>query len=155
MISALLAYDAAGNVVATLDHMVAHDDRGNVVGLLDFEAHELAAGKLRDVWDVQGAAGSGTWPEWLGSQAHAFRVELGPDKRISALVHAQSGYRRERVALEAAIAATPVREDGSRDIRRLVGGPGRPLILDEQGRTVGGQPVGTGTPAHLPVLGAG
>src|SRR6266702_539871 len=99
MLAMLIAYDAAGSVIATLDHMVARDEHGNVVGLIDFEAHELAGGKLRDIWGIQDASGSGTWPEWLGSQAHSFRVELGPDKRIAALVHKTSGYRRERALL--------------------------------------------------------
>lgn len=175
MITMLLAYDATGNVIATLDHVVARDADGNVTGLLDFEAHELAGGKLRDIWDIAGAAGSGTWPEWIGANAHGFTVELGPDKRISALVHAKSGHRRERAAIEGAIrgrvaAAKAARPDsaaavrlthdpkqsgpGSVDIRDLVGGPTRPLILDDQGRTVGRTPGPSGTPAGLPVIGA-
>lgn len=174
MLSMLIAYGAAGNVVATLDHLVARDPDGNVTGLIDFEAHELAGGKLRDIWDVDSAAGSGTWPEWIGARAHDFTVELGPDKRISALVHAKSGHRRERAAIEGAIrgrvaaakAATPAAGDvrlthdpkqsgpGSVDIRDLVGGPTRPLVLDDNGRTVGRSPSPGGTPAGLPVIGA-
>jgi len=135
MISSLLAYDQSGTVIATLDHMVAQDEDGKVIGLLDFEAHELAGGKLRDFWEVSNAIGSGTWPEWLGIGAHAFRVELDAQKHISALIHLQSVYRRERAAILAAIEATVI-EDGFRDIRPLVGGPQLPLSLDEEGHTV-------------------
>lgn len=151
MLSMLLAYDAAGNVIATLDYMLAHDDAGQVIGLIDFAAHEAADGKLRDIWNVEDAAGSATWPEWLGSQAHGFRVELD-GKRIVALIHKESGHRRERMALEAAVMAVQPSEDGSRDIRHLVGGPGAALILDDQGRNA--ERKVTGTPKHLPVIGA-
>lgn len=151
MLTMLVAYDTDGNVIATLGHMVARDVEGHALGLVDFEAHESAGGRLRDVWDVQGAAGSGTWPEWLASRAHEFKVELSPDKRITALVHATSGHRRERTVLEAAIAAVQPDEEGRRDIRHLVGGPNRPLVLDDQGKTVG-RTVVSGTPAHLPVF---
>lgn len=130
MIGSLLAYDSDGNVVATLDYLVARDDAGKVVGLHNFEAHELAGGKLRSFWTVEGAVGSGTWPEWLGSQAHGFRVER-QGKRITALVHGVSGHRRERAAIEAAIAAVEPDANGARDIRHLVGGPSHPLQLDE------------------------
>lgn len=153
MLSMLLAYDAAGNVIATQAYMVAHDAAGNVLGLIDFEAHEMAGGSLTDIWIQSGAAGSGTWPEWIGGQALSFRVEVGPDKRISALVHGKSGFRRERAAIEAAIRSAPVADNGARDIRAIVGGPNRPLVLDDQGRTVGRSPAPTGTPADLPVIG--
>ena len=190
MLCLLLAYDAAGNVVATLDHVVAKDAEDNVVGLVDFEAHEEAGGENTDIWQVSGAAGSKVWPEWLGGQAHNFRVELeGPPgaKRIAALVHKTSGYRRERAAIEAEIAtriaakrdeavaraaairatlprrvngrfvAVPdvVVEPEPADIRDLVGGPDRPLILDEDGKTMGPDHPNAprGTPAHLPVVG--
>jgi len=149
----LLAYDAAGKVIATLDHMVARDDQGNVTGLIDFAAHEAADGRLRDIWDVAGADGSGTWPEWLGSRAHDFQAEL-TDGRIRALVH-PSGYRRERASIEAAIAER-IKDAGDEpaDIRDLVGGPGRPLLLDDEGRTVE-RTMASGTPVHLPVMGRG
>lgn len=117
--SMLLAYNAAGEVVATLDYMVIRDDAGNVTGLVDFDAHEAAGGELTDVWIVQGATGSKTWPEHLGGSAHAFRVELdGPPgrKRISTLVHKVSGHRRHRMDVQG------------------VGRPDRPLLLDEAGR---------------------
>lgn len=136
MISMLIAYNAAGDVVATLDHLVARDTEGNVVGLHDFAAHEEAGGKLRDFWNVSGAAGSGSWPEWIGSRAHEFRVDLNADKQIRALVHKVSGHRRSRMLLERAVKAVEPNEDGAKDIRHLVGGPGKPLILDDQGRNV-------------------
>jgi len=164
MLSMLIAFTAAGNVIATQDYMVARDAAGNVVGLIDCEAHELAGGKLRDIWIQDGAAGSGTWPEWLGARAHDFMVELGPDKRIAALVHAKSGHRRERAPLEAefakrvAHAADVERVRGSgdpeaiADVGDLVGGPGKPLRLDDQGRTA--TPVDLPPPPDLPVVGA-
>lgn len=155
MFTMLLAYDASGNVVATLDHAVRYGPDGAAVALIDFEAHEAAGGKLRDIWGVQNAVGSGTWPEFLGGAAHAFRVELDADKQITALVHARrpdgtpgSGHRRERADIERAVAER-VRQARARipetaehpqryaaDLRELVGGPGRPLVLDADGRTV-------------------
>lgn len=153
MLGMLIAYDAAGNVVATLDYMVAKDAAGNVVGLIDFEGHEQAGGKLRDVWNVAGATGSATWPEWIGGRAHDFAVELDATKRIAALVHKDSGHRRERAALDAAMAAVEPQEDGAKDIRHLVGGPGAALVLDDQGKTVGrSKRQAAGTPGHLPVI---
>lgn len=148
----LLAYDAAGNVVATLDYLTARDAAGTVVGLIDFEAHEAAGGKLRDIWQVNGAGGSGTWPEWLGGRAHDFGIEIGPDGRIGALVHRTSGYRRERAAVEAAIAAAPTLRNGARDLRGIVGGPQRPLVLDDKGQTVP-RSASMATPAPLPIIG--
>lgn len=173
MLQQLIAYNAQGSVVATLDHMVAKDEDGNVVGLIDFEAHEQAGGRMRDIWENSEATGSGTWPEWLGGGAYAFRVELDPSPgpsraRIAALVHKTSGHRRERYAIEAAIAerldaarqAARAKGDEQRarlrsrgvreevveqfadpapepvDLRDLLGGPGRPLQLDEDGRTL-------------------
>jgi hypothetical protein len=152
MLSMLVAYDSDGEVVATLDYMVARDEGGEPIGLIDFEAHERAGGKLRDLWEVAGAAGSGTWPEWLGQQAHAFRVKLEPGgKRIAALVHRQAGRRRERAPLEAAIAERIAAAAGeAADLRDLVGGPDRPLRLDARGETAGRPPT-AGTPKHLPI----
>ena len=152
MISMLLAYDASGNIIATQDSMVAKDADGQVIGLIDFEAHEAAGGKLRDIWNSDRAVGSGTWPEWIGGRAHDFKVELDAAKRITALVHKTSGHRRERTAIEAAIEASPPNEKGERDIRHVVGGPTRPLVLDDTGRTVGRSKAG-GTPKHLPLIG--
>jgi len=145
----LIAYDAEGNVVATLDHLVVRDESGMVTGLVDFGAQEDGGGRLREVWEVSSATGSGTWPEWLGPRAADFRVEL-TDKRITALVHKTSGHRRDRAEIEAVIEATEPNERGERDIRHLVGGPNRPLLLDEEGRTTerpGRQPN------RLPVIG--
>jgi hypothetical protein len=150
--SELLAYDADGNVVATLGHMVARDAAGNVIGLIDFDAHEAADGEHTDIWRVSGAKGSKVWPEWLGAGAHDFRVELAGKsgrKHIAALVHKESGHRRERAAVEAAIAAVPV-VNGARDIRHLVGGPTKPLALDAEGRTA--ERLSMATPAHLPLV---
>ena len=137
MIGMLLAYDAAGNVVATLDVMVQHADDGTPLGLVDFAAHEAAGGEHTEIWVVSNAIGSKIWPEWLGGRAHEFRVELeGPPgaKYIARLVHRTSGYVRERAPIEAAIARVAPDERGNRDIRQLVGGPDRPLPLDDEGR---------------------
>lgn len=135
----LIAYDGDGNVVGTLGYMVALDEAGEAVGLIDFAAHEEAGGEMTDVWIVDGASGSKTWPEWLGSHAHDFRVELeGPagGKRIGALVHKESGHRRERAAIESAIEQRIAAANGApADIRDLVGGPDRPIHLDEHGRS--------------------
>lgn len=150
----LLAYDSTGAVVATLDYMVWRDDGDNAIGLLDFAAHEANGGEHTDIWRASNATGSKVWPEWLGVQAHAFRVELaGPPgrKHIAALVHKTSGHRRERAAIEAAIAAVePHPTTGARDIRHLVGGPTRHLVLNDDGTTSDMKP--SGTPAHLPVV---
>lgn len=112
----LIAYDPAGNVVATLDQMVIKDPAtGAVRGLVDFAAHEEAGGEHTLIWEAIGkendvavpvAKGSKVWPEWIGSAALDFRVELeGPAgaKRIAALVHKRSGHRRVRAAIEDAI----------------------------------------------------
>ena len=138
MLCCLLAYDASGNVVATLDHLVARDDAGNVAGLVDFSAYEAAGREMTEVWNVGGAVGSKVWPEWLGARAHEFRVELeGPPgrKSIAALVHRTSGHRRERADIESVIAGRmSAAADAPADIRDVVGGPDRPLRLDEDGR---------------------
>ena len=57
----LIAHDADGNEVATLDYMVALED-GKVVGLLDFEAHERVGGKLTDIWHASPAVRSHVAP---------------------------------------------------------------------------------------------
>lgn len=155
MLCSLIAYDAAGNVVATLDYCVAKDADGNIVGLLDFEAHETAGGRLRDIWENDQAVGSGTWPEWIGGRAYDFRVELDPHPgparaRIMGLVHKGSGHRRERAQIEAAIAERIAQAKGEpADIRDLVGGPDRPLLIDANGRT---QPREPTRRPNLPVI---
>jgi len=151
-LSMLVAYDAAGSVIATLDHMVSRNEAGQVVGLVDFATQETQ-GELTDVWNVENAAGSGTWPEWLGSRAHDFTVERS-NGRISALVHKASGHRRERAKIEAAIAkrVKESKEAGEKatDLRDLVGGPDRPLLLDDEGRTKKRELV---TRPNLPIIG--
>ncbi|HET6203253.1 MAG TPA: hypothetical protein VFI25_10680, partial [Planctomycetota bacterium] len=123
---------------------------GQAVGLVDFDACEADGLPLTAVWTVPSAVGSGTWPEWLGAAAHDFTVELAPSgvrPKITALIYKDSGHRRERAAVEQAIAAAvvtareqavAVAEDPERavaDLRAILGGPGRPLALDAAGRT--------------------
>jgi hypothetical protein len=157
MLSMLLAYDAGGNVVGTLDFMVRYDDtkpERPPLGLVDWAEHELAGGSLTDVWVVNNAVGSGSWPEWLGSRAYDFSVELQPGMApgnygIRALVHKVSGFRRERAAVQARIAARIAASHGDpADIRDIVGGPDRPLRIDADGRTV---VAATGGGPALPV----
>ena len=132
MLSMLIAYDTQGRVVGTLDRLNVHNANGQVVGLVDFEAKE-AAGPLRlsggGVWEVEGAAGSGTWPEWLGSRVHEFRVVVR-DKIIEELVHVGredvpgSGHRRRRSVVKAAVRARLEQAQGApADLRDLLGGP--------------------------------
>jgi hypothetical protein len=150
MIGSLIAYNAAGEIIGTLGHLVQYAENGTPLGLVDFAAHEEAGGKLRDVWTVSDAIGSGTWPEWLGAGAHNFRVEL-VGKQIIALVHRTSGQRRERATIEAAIAKRILEAEGKpADIRDLVGGPDRPLALDDEGRTTTRPTV---TRPDLPLVG--
>jgi hypothetical protein len=148
MLCQLVAYDAANDVVGVQSLMAARDANGAVVGVVDFEAHELAGDKLRDIWDVQRAIGSGAWPEWLGSQTFDFRVELGGG-RITALIHKVSGYRRDRAAIAAAIAQRIQEQGDGADLRDLVGGPTRPLLVDAQGHTDGTRVI----PPELPMIG--
>ena len=112
----------------------------------------MLAARLRDIWDVENAVGSGTWPEWIGGRAHDFKVETDPStKRIKALVHKTSGHRRTRSSVEAAISKRIKDATGQpADIRDLVGGPTRPLVLDDEGKTIG-RSLSSGTPKHLPV----
>ena len=154
MISMLLAYDADGNVIATLDHLVLSDENGVPHGLVDFGAAEAAGIPLRNIWNVEGAAGSGTWPEWLGQRAHEFRVRrraYGDKTMIAQLVHRESGEVHDRKQVEARIAER-IREAGDQpaDLRDIVGGPGRPLQLDSNGRSVGRAAV---PPLELPLIG--
>lgn len=146
MLGMLVAYDAEGAVVATLDYLAVRSADGEMVGLVDFSEVEASGAALADLWRVEGAAGSGSWPEWIGAQAHSFRVELEetfaravprgdrPDQRIRALVHKASGHRRERADVDQAIAARIVAAGHSpADVRDLVGGPDRPLAIDDEG----------------------
>jgi len=134
----LVAYDASGVILATLDYVVMYDEDGNALGLVDFAAHEAAGGEMTKVWRHSRAVGSKVWPEWLGAAAHGMTVELaGPpgNKHLTALVH-PSGHRRERAEIEARIAERVAAGRGRpADIRDIVGGPGRPLKLDDEGRT--------------------
>jgi len=135
MFGMLIAYNAAGEVIATLGHVVRYDAEGNALGLVDFTAHEAAGRPATDLWVVDGAAGSKVWPEYLGSRAHEYRVELEGEpgaKRIARLVHRTSGRVRFRDAIEAALAAVQPDELGRRDVRHLIGGPDRPLRLDDE-----------------------
>lgn len=155
MLGSLLAYDSNGVVIATLSHMVSQDENGNVTGLVDFEQHEINGDELTDIWKVDSAVGSKTWPEWLGSRAHEFKVELdGPPgrKRIKALIHVGrpeitddsgviapavpgSGHRRERSNIEKAIQD---RIKNSNEpavyIGDILGGPEKPITLDSEGK---------------------
>lgn len=127
----LLAYDADGDVVATLDYVVRYAEDGKPLGLVDFLAHEEAGNEHTAIWRVEGAAGSKAWPEYLGSRAHEYRVERAGQpgkKRAEALVHKVTGERRERAAIEARIADRIAKANGQpADIRDIVGGPDRPL----------------------------
>lgn len=134
MLKMLVAYDVDGNVVATLEHMVAKNDDGKVVGLVDFEAYEKSGESLTDIWVVSHAVGSGTWPEWLGGGVYNYKVELN-GKKITALVHKNNGTRRDRAEIEAAIEQRVLQSGGKpADLRDLLGGPMRPLMLDDQGK---------------------
>ena len=147
----LLFYDTAGNVVGTLDHMVQYDDDGKPLGLVNFEAHELAGGRLREIAEHSGAVGAGTWPEWLGMRAHDFKVAVRPGEKgvthlVTDLEHKTSGHVRSRADIAAAIAqrisdeeaAAQTEGRGKRPvwIGDIVGGPDRYLPLDDDGRTV-------------------
>lgn len=94
----LVAYDDAGNVVATLDGLF----EGTVA--VDMAAREAEGAKLRSYWQVSGAVGSGSWPVNLGAAALDYRVELdaGAPHRIVALVHRDTGERVDRATAEAA-----------------------------------------------------
>jgi hypothetical protein len=95
----LLAYDADGNIIATLDAIVAMDNEENVIGLVDFIATEESGAEMTNVWVVDGAKGSKVWPVRVAQEVYGYRVELvGPagNKRLAALVHKVTGERRER-----------------------------------------------------------
>ena len=139
----LLFYDAEGTVVGTLDYMVQYDDDGKPLGLVDFEAHELAGGSLREIVEVSDAVGAGTWPEWLGTRAHDFKVGLRPgpkggSHKIAHLEHSKSGHKRVRADVESSL-STALAGKGKGDtvhVSHIVGGPGKYLELDDDGKTV-------------------
>lgn len=54
----LIAYDDQGRVIATLDYLVRKTDAGKPY-LVNFAKLERAGTKLRELWNVDGAAGSG------------------------------------------------------------------------------------------------
>jgi hypothetical protein len=89
----LVAWNEAGDILATLDGLFMD---GAYVDLL---AAEASGRKMRDLWLVAGAIGSGTWPTNIGGEAHRYRVELDPEQphRVVALVHRDTGERIERV----------------------------------------------------------
>lgn len=93
----MLAWDAGMNVIATLDE-VRHDG-----AFLDTVAYEESGTRLRTLWNVNGAVGSGTWPVNLGGLAHDYRVELGTEvPLIVALIHRETGERIPRPVADVA-----------------------------------------------------
>lgn len=188
MLSMLIFWDASGAVVGTLAHLVARDEDGEVLGLVDFEAHERAGGRIREIADVSNATGGGSWPEWLDGGVLDFRVELDPNPgqaraKIAALVHKKSGYRRDRASIEAAIAErtneakAEAQKKGKEqrallrakgvpeetvveftdppvkvDLRDLLGGPNKPLLVDDDGKTMKKPKVER---PNLPIVGRG
>lgn len=142
----LIAWDGEGNIIATLSHLVARDADGNAVGLVDFGAWEAAGRKFRvnggeGIWEVPGAVASGSWPEHLGGQAHDFRVET-ENGRPARLVHRASGHVRDRSKVEKEIDKRTKAANGEPvDLRDLVGGPGKALRLNGDGRTMPRIPV--------------
>jgi hypothetical protein len=130
-VSFMLAWDEFGHVIATCEQLVGTSPEG-VRGFVDAEAHERGGERMRRLWNVNGAVGSGSWPEFLGGKAHDFDVILDGDglPLITALVHRRSGHIRERSAIEAALAV----EGASR--WRICGTPSEPLQVDDEGRTI-------------------
>lgn len=155
----LIAYDRQGNVICALDFLVNEDEDGTY-RLVDLEGTEAAGTKLRELWEVSGASGSTTWPEYLGERFPEFRVQL--DRRFKhagrRLVHRRSGVARDRVAVEDAIvarkeAARQEAKAGRRprfDLRPVIGSPMSPIVLDDTGRDRG--QVDGYTPPTRPVL---
>jgi hypothetical protein len=173
VIGMLVAYDASGVIVATLSHMVQTDEEGEVVGMVDFFAAEAGGTRLIEVWRISNAVGSGTWPEWLGSQAHMFKVIRDPShphpirelehvgrretidergQRISAIP--ASGHRRIRSDVESAVDARlkqALRDGAAKvDIRDIAGLPDQPLQLRDDGTT---KPKRARVIPRLPLIG--
>lgn len=150
----LIAWDADGNIIATLDTLVYRDPAsGEAVGVVDMQTHEATGGRLRDIAEVEGAVQAGTWIEELGGQAHDFRVELDPEWTredpahpflVQALVHKSSRVKRKRADAEKRILAA-LKEAQQRgeplDLEPLIGvaqtrpdAPDRHLRLAPDGR---------------------
>lgn len=130
----LLAYNEDGDVVATLDYLVSYDpDTGDALGLVDFEAVEEAGRPLTDVWEASDAVGSGTWPEWIGTAAHDFKVTRSGGKIIR-LTHRKSKAKRSRAEVKKAIAAAIRESEGPPNITAIVGSPVQSLMLDADGQ---------------------
>lgn len=92
----LLAYDADGHVIQSVEQLVQKTPNGPV--LVDFAAHEAAGTPLTDFWHVEGAKGSKVWPERL-RRAYDYQVELAGEpgaKHIAAVVHRESRERLPR-----------------------------------------------------------
>lgn len=153
-----IAWDADGNIVATLDSLVTHDPAtGAMVGLVDMQTHEATGGRMREIAEVERAVGAGTWIEELGAQAHDFRVEVDPawtrtnDKpfAVVALVHKSSRVKRKRADAEKRVlAAVKVAQErgAAVDLEPAIGlastrpdAPDRHLRLGPDGR--GAEPV--------------
>lgn len=93
----IVAWDAGLNIVATLDD-VRRDG-----SFLDLVAYEESGVRMRTLWNVNDAVGSGTWPENIGGRAHDYRVELGAGlPLVVALIHRQTGERIERPVADVA-----------------------------------------------------
>jgi hypothetical protein len=126
MFGMLVAYDDAGNVIATLESLVTVTDDGQPT-LVDFTAHEANGRDAVELWIVDGAKGSKVWPEYLGGKAHEYRVELAGEpgrKRIARLVHRVTGEARERVPIDDRIRRRILEaEGGPVDLRNIIGGP--------------------------------
>lgn len=151
MICSMVGWDADGIVRLTVELFLRYDPATDRPIVVDFEETERAGTDLRELYCIRDRdgndrlAGYGSWPEWLPpDKVHGrFRVDLRPGPRggspkVRALVHRQSGVRREREVIEAAIAERVRRakeRDELADLRDLVGGPDRPLPLDDEGRT--------------------
>ena len=135
-----IAYDRAGNIVASMDHLAIPDETGRVYAV-DLIGCERAGVKLRDLWFVSGASGSTTWPEYLGERFHEFRVELDPTHPLRGrrLVHRRSGHVRDRESIELDIdrRKQAQKRSGRRvlDLRDFLGDAVHPLLLDDDGRT--------------------
>ena len=136
----LIAYDAQGGIIAVLDFLVVEGAEGHA--LVDFLAAEAAGVKLRTIWEVSGAAGSTTWPEWLGERFHEFSIDLDHAKphRGRRLVHRGSGHIRDRDTIDGDIHRRKQARARAglhvADLSHIRGNPLHPLELDVHGRTV-------------------